>query len=410
MRPSRIVGAVTALAVAVILVVNLYNAAANPLTVARATSMSVTREITCEAYVVRTETRIAGDASLTVPERRDGDRVSAGSLVAVTYASGDPITLKTLADDKARLLSLESAEVMAQVSRDALAADTVAHLARAVSVRDWALAASLSLAAEGLTMSGSTDEAVAAETTRLRGEIASLSQRLSGAQNVRTERPGIVNYASDGFEHVTYAAVRGMLPSELRAQFASPSDKGALRLVSGTNWYLAVIVPTEEVAALRERGSVLVSVPRFGDTAYTCKFEYAGSEENGFSTVTLSCDTNMNDTFAAREVSIRIQLDVQTGYAVPKEAVRFDGDACYVYVALMRQARRVRVDLLREADSRTYIVAPYTYPVPKDADANTKLSIALEQRAYDEGDGTLLRDGAEIVLRANGLADGKVIR
>ena len=85
-----------------------------------------------------------------------------------------------------------------------------------------------------------------------------------------------------------------------------------------------------------------------------------------------------------RTVSATVEFETVTGMLVPKEAMHVDENGKkYVYVLSGLQAQQVDITITGEVDD-CYIT--------------------------ESESGGLLNEGAEIIVKANGLYDGKVVR
>ncbi|MDR3209921.1 MAG: hypothetical protein LBT36_04765, partial [Oscillospiraceae bacterium] len=113
---------------------SLYHTAKNPFLTTAALRYTVEELGAAEGYIVREETRIAGEGALSVPAAEDGARVAAGSLLANVYAETSSLAgAGELRDVKLRLAQLESAA--AANPRDAEEARQTAVLRLAAAVQ-----------------------------------------------------------------------------------------------------------------------------------------------------------------------------------------------------------------------------------------------------------------------------------
>jgi hypothetical protein len=109
-----------------------------------------------------------------------------------------------------------------------------------------------------------------------------------------------------------------------------------------------------------------------------------GSDENGQTVVLFSSKSHLYDLTAPRELSALIVFDRETGLSIPKEAVHTDADKPYIYLLTGLQAEKVPVDIIGERDGKMVV---------RDG-AESK---------------TVLRAGAQVIVKGKDLYDGKVI-
>jgi len=414
---TRFVAAVIIAATLVFAGVLIYNKFVDPLETSLAVSMTVRRETPAQAYVIRDEYVFDGDPDLTVAEKTDRTRVAAKTVIATVYSYGDKDLVSTLREYKRKLAALQSAQAQSESERLKKGGEAVTNLLRSLALRDIAAAGDYGIEAESLLFYPESE--IALEIEAVTENIGYMTAALAGGREIETLTPGIVSYETDGFEHIRYSGgmtlgsgldVTQMTPSGLRSAFASPLQYGAAKMCYGSTWYIAAILSLEDAATARDLGTCKIYAGETG-TVFTTKFERICREENGEAVVIFSSTTNLTESFNLRSFTAYLILEEKSGYAVPKEAVKTESDgATYVYIAVLEQAEKVRVDVLYVVDERTYLVAPYTYPVPAGATDEEKQAIYNKQTKYDQSDGVYLRDGAEIIRRATGLEDGKKIR
>jgi len=174
-------------------------------------------------------------------------------------------------------------------------------------------------------------------------------------------------------------------PSELASLFSeSNRDKGAGmgKLITGSRWYFGAVMDS----ALASRLGRTAELTFLGDYNGTLlmRVESRGDSVDGKCTVIFSCGKAMREISGARRMDAQVDFGTVSGILVPREAMHLDADGTtYIYVISGLQAQRVDVEILGEKDS-LYIV--------------------------DYEQGGFLSEGTEIITRANGIFDGKVVR
>ncbi len=123
-----------------------------------------------------------------------------------------------------------------------------------------------------------------------------------------------------------------------------------------------------------------------------------GRSDGASRVVVLSCGRGMTEILSARSVTAEIVFGEVTGIRVPKAAIRLERiseantvQATFVYLAEGVQATRVRVEIIEEFGD-SYIV---------------RGEVVGEEK---QGAMSILRDGSEIIVKANNLYDGKIVR
>ncbi|MDR3311051.1 MAG: hypothetical protein LBS90_06855 [Oscillospiraceae bacterium] len=406
---TRIVGALIALAIVSAALLTLYNSALNPLKLARVAALSVRRDAAAYGYIVRGEKAFAQTSGYTVPEVREGEKLASGQLAATVY-EGDSDTAEAIRREKLALDSLVKSSKLDEASRSEAAKLAVTELCAAIAGRDLADASDKSAAAETYALAAS-GTALESEIARREAALLSLESELRGVSRLFAEESGIFSSRCDGFESVTADMCREITPAALRQLFAAPDEPSGAKLILGFRWYLAAEVDANDASRIRERGSADVVIPQLGSRQYRMTVQSSGSAEGGKCVLLLYCDAHITDTLGRREVAARIVFEDESGFAVPKEAIRVDSDGgAYVYLAVTETAVRLDVDIAASPDERTYLIRPRTYPdlnTIADKDARAAVKAAGDRNAERA---VYLRDGSEVVVRAAKLSDGKVIR
>lgn len=373
---TRLVGAVIFLAIAVYIGIYIYQSQADPFQTTVATSCEVNDSISIEGYIVRSEEAVTG-SSRAVILADDGRTVAKGETVAVEYSDSAAMEVA------ARIREIEIELKQAEKSDSSAGTDAVLEMSQAVNGRSFSSLYTTSLAVrtsivDEISLSDSDVES-------LNRELESLQASLSGSTDVITApASGVFTSVSDGFESVTYDDILDATPSKLASLFsgASGTSENIGKMVYGVYWYYAAAIDSTEASYLTVGGKAKLSFEAYGITA-TMRVESIGIEENGKKVVIFSCSRYLTDFTDLRETEAKLITEDYSGLRVPKKAIRLDDDdssVTYVYIVSGVQARRVDVEILGEI-SDSYVVST----------------------------GGELREGAEIIIKANDLYDGKVV-
>jgi hypothetical protein len=379
---------------------NLYNSLDNPLRTTRAAVVAVLETADARGYIARDEQVIPGAFGLVVAELQSGSRAAAGQAVAAGYSDGtDSRSVAQVRELRTRIEQLNAVAATTPDSRAKQSQTATENLVSAVLHRDFTSERKFAIEAESLVMSAAEPEAVRAEISALEAELQALTSQISVGKTVTAPVSGIFSAELDGYEGIRPDAVLGLVPSGLDALFSYPTGKaGAARLVTGTRWNLALVLTDADAARLLELSSVTVRLNNPAAAEFEMKIEEIGRSEGGERVVVFSCAAGLSKILDARTVTAEVLFGETSGIRVPKEAVRLEpkseDDATldrFVYVAEGQVARRIRVTILREFGD--------AYIVKGEVVGNEATGAASR-----------LRDGAEIIVKANNLYDGKVIR
>ena len=232
----------------------------------------------------------------------------------------------------------------------------------------------------------------------LRAELDSLTKEAQGEEKV-VWAPAAGTFSSyvDGYESIRAPAALlgdGLSGEDLTVSSfrellnrSAEFEGGAVgKLVTGSQWFLAMVVPEEEVPKF-QKSNLAVRFSALADEV-PMSLHRVSYVENGEAVVVLGSRQNLKDTIALREQRCAVIFQSDQGIRIPAEALRVDGDTTGVYVVTGYAAEFKPVSVLAE-DRDSYIVA-----------ANPK----------DSSDKRILRSGDEVIIAATDLYDGKVVR
>ncbi|MDR1298936.1 MAG: hypothetical protein LBJ84_01625 [Oscillospiraceae bacterium] len=387
----RLVTAVLFLAVASYIGLYIYNAAKNPFQTATAEAGEYSSSVKAQGYVIRSEQAITGGGGAMTPAVGEGEKVAAGALVANGY-SGQRAFAQA---DEVRALRLQIEQLESQDRSAASAAagaytpalDAATALSRAVQRSAFDEIESLCMLVENVIF---TEPSASADALpALRARLDALEAEQTGQSGVYAPASGVFSSSVDGFERVGPEAIGSMrTPSALAEAFsyAGAGSGAAGKLITGITWYYAAVIDSGAAAELTAGKDVDVGFTGSRRVTFTMRLDEVYAPEEGRCVAVFSCRSGIGAVASMRYSEADVALGSVSGLLVPRQAIRLSDDGrTYVYVYSGGRARMEYADILGEFDDM-YIV--------RDGAAG----------------GSPLRVGAEIIVKANGLYDGKVIR
>jgi len=391
----------------------------DPLSSTLAYTYRVEETASLTGYMVREELVLSGEGGgLLQLQRQEGERVAVGGTVAKVYANQEALDrqkeIENLNGRIEQLTYVQEAEAGVEVARK-----LDQQIRRNILDYRSALAAgrlneaenqSAELRAQVLkydyTVSDTED--VDAQLQTLKEELKRLNAQSGGStKRITAPKSGLYSAVVDGYEAVLRPeTVSQLKPSDLtalRPEEGAHSDVG--KLVLGKEWFFAAAVPAETAAKLEkleQQGTALTlrfakGVGRDLDVTIAS----ISPEENGRCAVVFRGETYLAQLTMLRQQSAQIIYDVVEGIRIPKEALRVvtrtaqteDGDTketavTGVYTMLGREARFKPVEVLYTGE--TYVL--------------------VEPAIRSDQETLRLRPGDEVIISANDLVDGKILR
>ncbi len=367
----------------------------------------VERSLSVDAWFFRDELRLDQAAGLVTLSVDEGEKTKSGQRVAVAYQTQTALQHQQ-----------EIAAVSAQQNQ-------VAYAMAEASPTGKPLEEQILGSLTTLQRSASRGEFgnLAAESDQLKqlvlrreylygsgaGEIGQafsdlgtrLNSMVKGAEGeekvVWAPKAGTFSSFVDGYESIlTPAALLGDRLTgedltvsgfrELLGRSAEFEGGAVGKLVTGSQWYLAMVVPEEEVPQF-QKSNLAIRFSALADEVPLSLYRVSYVENNE-AVVVLSSRRNVKDIIALREQQCSVIFQSDQGIRIPAEALRVNGDTAGVYVVTGYAAEFKPVSILAE-DGESYIVG-----------ANPK----------DSNDKRILRSGDEVIIAAADLYDGKVVR
>lgn len=397
---------------------NLISYFTDPFSTTVAYSYTSDHAVTVSGYVVREEEALTADGDHIYFSRAEGERVSKGGSVALTYGSGEALrsanTLRTLEEQLDQLLYARSlaSGIQSTYSLDSAvnAALSEFHAQRAAGSISTATDAAAALRAAVLrysyayTGTDELDRSIAA----LREEIDSLSATVSSATTtVRAPRSGLFSSLVDGYESILTPDSLSTMTAEDYRGIAPAEARGIGKMVYGDRWYFVTLLRSVDARELTEGGRVRLRFQTGLDRELTLRVERIGEEDNSQRLVVLSSEECLNLTTLLRRQNAQLIFESYSGIRVPRSAVRIvwedvlgeDGGPVLNADGTVRQhqvygvyclwgstARFKRVNILWQEDE---------YMIVESAEADN-----VQRR---------LRAGDQVITAAEDLYDGKVI-
>ncbi|MCL2046165.1 MAG: hypothetical protein FWG88_07250 [Oscillospiraceae bacterium] len=381
----KLITAVLFLAVVCYIGIYVYNAAMKSYETTEAIHFTIERTFRSQGFILRTETVLQQSDNVVLPIVSDGEKVASGQAIAVEYTGRE--ALETASEIRALRLMISQIETSGNAdAAEAIRLQSVMELSKALGLGDFRRLDELILNVETSIFASyatSHDDLPAMKT-----RLESLETRATGVSMVYAPFSGTFTQTVDGYEHLTPDVVFDILPTALNNLFSTPSTvSGYGKLISEFKWYYAAIMNADDARHLTEgrRATVLLS-GAFNDSI-SMNVEQIGRREEDICVVLFSSSQSIHNVAPLRELRADILFDVISGIRIPKEAIHLDDDGrtTFIYLQTGVLAERVDVEILMETGD--------SYIVPDGART-----------------GSPLRVGSTIIVKANDLYDGKVVR
>lgn len=383
---------------------------ADPFSTALAYRCEVEESMELSGYVVRQEQALPEEDSPFLRLcRREGERVSAGGVIAEVYADQASLDLRAEAEAAAnRLEQLRYAQEMEQGIEAAGQLDsqifshlTLCRAALAAGRLDRADGQGAQIRALVLKRDYSHDspETLSEEIAALESRLAELEARSRRvAREIAAPASGLYSSVTDGYERIlTPEAVREMTPSAFLAAIEAerPESKSMGKLISGDAWYYAASLSVSEAREIREKirggASPMLRFSNNAERDFPVALDTVSAEEGGRVVLVFRCVRYLPEVTAPRRQKAEIILGKAEGLRAPKEALRMVTDegsgerTTGIYCVVGTEARFKPVEVVYSGD---------TFLLVRSAAAREALR---------------LRPGDELIVRAQELYDGKVV-
>ena len=324
-------------AVMIYLFQDVFKSNSNKYETEMATEVTVQDVVDLDAFIVRDEQYIDGDASGTVvPLVADGHRVASGDAVARVCAkeqdAADYAELEETISTRERYIRLsEQTELnaldMEKLNKDI--DDAYTDLLTLVSSRDYDGLSDYiseleeSYASKQVLRDGTID--LTETITALDKRIAELEAKNISARDVPAPLSGYYisnldgqenTFRYDDIESVSVAAVN----SALKAKPVAITGKIG-KIVASYKWYIIANIESKYSRIIEIGDTMKINIPEYGYKNVKVKVEKLSAEQDGKIAIALSCNV-MDETYANMRVeSIELVIAEHTGYSVKTSAI-----------------------------------------------------------------------------------------
>jgi len=375
-------------------------------------SYTLDDEAEATGFLVRAEYVLPERSALADVLPAEGEKVAVNETVAYLYQDAAALerrqTIRKLNMELEQLN--ETASLAGDLSDSARLTDEImaelTSLRASVSSRDFTSLEDDSLKLKSLVYQRDYTYESGGDAAGLQTRIADISSQresliAAAGQDtsvVRADKSGVYSGVVDGYESLlTPDNVFSLTPSTLdsMAVNAPTGEAGAVgKLITGTRWYFVCSVSEAQSKRLTEGWQVKIRFSRDWSGEVSMRVEQVGQAENGRVPIVFSSTHYLSDITLLRRQTVDIVYSSITGIRVPKNALLQDEAGQWgVFAVVGAQAEFKSVTIVGD-DEDYYLVQPL---IPA-----TDLNKEVAKKA--------LRPGDEIILRADGLFDGKVVR
>lgn len=357
--------------------------------------------MTTTGLVVRDETLIHSDFGINVLTRAEGEKVSAGSTVAVTYEDSGAQELQsqiTALEEQLAQLQYVYESSSSKMDKNALDDEILADILQCATytTRDNLIAVPVPasqiksqvlrryLDVENITELQSRINQLNSELTALRRQVS------TGTSVLTADCAGFFSGAVDGYETLLSSqALESMTIgqyNDLYQQQIQPPTTAIGKLVTSSVWYYVTLVDAEQVEGLEKGDRVTVTLSHNFQEPLRMSVWRLSNETDGKRLLVLSCNDYITEATGLRDQAADIVTHSYAGLRVPKQAIYYSEEAgsAGVYVLEGSNAVWKNVEILHDL-GESYIVRE-------------------DKSSIDN-----LWPGDEIIITSQELFDGKVV-
>ena len=369
----------------------------NPFSTTLTYQASSEDSIPMTGWLVREEETFHSDAATVTHSLREGERVGAHQTVAMAYDSDEALnTVTEINNLELQLQQLEFAltsylDADAALKLDSSITGHILSLRQELSGGDYSSADVSALKAAVLKSSHSYDSAeeVQRSISAVEQEIASLRASLTGANAIEAPRSGTYSAVCDGYEGVLTADfLTGLTPSRLDNITAGQNNGNVGKLIYGDTWYYAAAVDQEAAQRLQPGQRAILRLAKGMSQDAPVTVVSVSTPEDGRVAVVLSCNEYLAQTTQLRHQAAELILASYNGLRIPSTALRLDEDGqTGVFCVVGVSARFKPVSVIYQGNGYT-----------------------LVEPTREASGSAILRSGDEVIITANKLENGVVVR
>ena len=389
-----------ALLVAVILMFGIqgYRYVTDPFSTTLAYNSEAEETISVNGWLVRQEESLPDVSGTLYHHLQEGAKVGAGQTIATAYSSENALqVVAQLEEQELRLQQLQFAQQSyldpdAALKLDSSITDSILALRRYLAQSDYSAADEAVSQLKGAILKSdhayASLEEVQEEISQVQEQIRQLEGALSGANEVAAAHAGVYSAVCDGYESVlTLEFLEGLTPGKLNAVTAADGGSDVGKLIYGSTWYYAAVLPADQVEELEEGQSLSLRFAKGLSVDVPATVYSVSAEEDGQVALVLACNQYMAQTTLLRHQQAELILENYEGIRIPANALRLgEDDQPGVYCMMGVTARFKPVTVLYQNDG-------YVLVQPEDSATGTQI----------------LRPGDEVIITARQLSDGKII-
>lgn len=376
---------------------------ANPYQLVVAYSDVVEDSISLPSWAFRQEQRLDATNGLISYRVDEGEKAAAGQLVAISYRSQEALAqqqrIRTVNSQYSQLQYALSNDAASGKSLESQILTSIVKLQSSAAKGDYTqlvqqadMQKKLILRREYL-MSDSAASDLGNASLSLGQELSKLQEfNRKDAQTIYAPQSGVFSSLVDGYESICRPELLGEISPKdfqtLVSQAPHSNDGSVGKVVTGSEWYLAMLVKEADIPLFQKQKSVSIRSTSMTDSV-PMSIANVGYVKDGEAVVVLSSRSNLPDVLNLRDQSVSVIFRSEQGIRLPKTALRVQEDgSAGVYTVAGYRAEFKPVTVVAE-DKSDYIVK-----------ANPK----------DNDDKRILRSGDEVVISTSELYEGKVVR
>lgn len=355
------------------------------------------------SWAFRQEQRLGSANGLISYRVDEGEKAAASQVIAVSFSSQEALAqqqrVRTVNSQYSQLQYALSNEAVSGKALEGQILTSIVKLQASAAKGDYTqlvqqadMHKRMILRREYLT--SETAAADLGKTSLTLGHEISGMQNVNGkdSQTIYAPQSGVFSSLVDGYEEVYRPELlKEISPQDFRtlvSQAPASNDGSVGKVVTGSEWYLAMLVKEADLPMFQKQSSVSIRSTSMMD-AVRMNIASVGYVKDGEAVVVLSSRSNLPEVVNLRNQSVSVIFRSEQGIRLPKTALRVEeGGSAGVYTVAGKRAEFKPVTVVAE-DKSDYIVK-----------ANPK----------DNDDKRILRFGDEVIISTSELYNKKVVR